>query len=124
MLERMLRAALCSLVLLGASSARADAWLGPDKALHFGVSAALARASYDGASLALDAPPKRAAVAATVALSLGAAKELYDLSGRGDPSAKDLAWDAAGTAVGVGLSLALDWALRDDRSWLSVLRAR
>lgn len=117
-----MRLLLLLAVSLAALPARADdRWLGPDKALHFGVSVALARASYDGASIALDSPRQRAAVAATVAFSAGAAKELYDLSGRGDPSLKDLAWDAAGCAVGVGLSLALDWALRDERSWRSLL---
>jgi putative lipoprotein len=90
-----------------------DAWLGPDKALHFGVSAGLAAGGYALSSLVLEKPWQRASAGAGFALSAGVAKELWDLSGRGDPSFKDLAWDGVGTAVGVGLALALDvWVFR------------
>jgi hypothetical protein len=53
----------------------------------------------------------RALIGATTALSLGIGKELYDATGRGDPSFRDLTWDVIGTAVGVGLSLGVDLLL-------------
>jgi putative lipoprotein len=95
----------CSAV---APSARADEWWAEDKALHFGVSAGLGAGGYALASLHWDRPWQRALVGATFSLSLGAAKELWDLSGHGDPSWKDLAWDGIGTSVGVGLALGVD----------------
>jgi hypothetical protein len=53
----------------------------------------------------------RALAGAGLALSAGVAKELWDLSGHGDPSWKDLAWDGMGTGVGVGLALGVDLLL-------------
>jgi hypothetical protein len=44
-------------------------------------------------------------------MGAGVAKELWDLSGRGDPSWKDLAWDGVGTAAG----LVTAWCF--DRWW-------
>jgi putative lipoprotein len=59
-------------------------------------------------------PWQRALAGATLSLSAGVAKELWDLSGRGDPSLKDLAWDGIGTGVGVALAAAVDiWLIRD-----------
>ena len=86
----------------------ADRWWGEDKALHFGLSAGLAAGGYGAASLFLDERWQRAAVGAGFALSLGAAKEVHDASSGGDASAKDLTWDVAGTAVGIGLALLVD----------------
>jgi putative lipoprotein len=91
--------------------AEEDAWLGADKALHFGVSAALAGAGYATSSLVLEPHWERAAAGAGFSLALGGAKELYDLTGDGDPSWKDFTWDVAGTAFGIGLSLLVDAAL-------------
>lgn len=98
-------------VLLRVREARAadpDPWLGPDKALHFGVSVGLAGGGYALSALALERPWQRAAAGAGFSLTLGAGKELYDLSGHGDPSWKDFTWDVAGTAVGVGIALLVD----------------
>jgi putative lipoprotein len=89
-----------------------DPWLGRDKALHFGVSSAIASGSYAGTALLLDPPWQRALVAAGFTLSVGAGKELYDATGHGDASWRDFTWDALGCAVGVGVALLIDLALR------------
>ncbi|HEX4341042.1 MAG TPA: hypothetical protein VH062_34270 [Polyangiaceae bacterium] len=101
-------------LLFGVSTAHAadpDPWLGQDKAIHFGVSAALAASAYGVSSLFLDRPWQRSVAGASFSLTLGAGKELYDLSGHGDPSWKDFTWDVAGTAVGVGIALLIDAAV-------------
>ena len=41
-------------------------------------------------------------------LTLGAGKELWDMTGRGDPSWRDFTWDVLGTAVGVALAVGVD----------------
>jgi uncharacterized protein YfiM (DUF2279 family) len=102
-------------VLLTTGPAVADEWWGRDKALHLGVSAGIAAGAYGVAALAWKEPWKRALVGGGTALFAGAAKETYDGVGPGDPSGRDLAWDAAGTAVGVGLALSID-ALAHRRS--------
>ena len=91
-----------------ARAADEDPWWGHDKALHFGVSAGLGASGYAVSSLALDSRLERAAVGAAFSLTLGAGKELYDLSGGGNASWKDFTWDVAGTSVGVGLALLVD----------------
>jgi uncharacterized protein YfiM (DUF2279 family) len=64
-----------------ARSAFADEFWGPDKALHFGVSAGLGAGGYALASLGWEEPWQRALGGATLSLSAGVAKELWDLSG-------------------------------------------
>lgn len=98
-----------------ALAAEADPWFGRDKALHFGVSALLARSGTDSAAWlpVLERPWQRAAVGGGLALSVGVAKELWDLSGRGDPSLKDLTWDVLGVATGVAVALVVDQWLLD-----------
>ncbi|MCA9674948.1 MAG: hypothetical protein KC464_07940, partial [Myxococcales bacterium] len=91
--------------------ARADDWLGRDKALHFGASATLAVGGYAVSTIWLERHDQRAGAGAAVALSAGVAKELWDATGRGDPSWKDLTWDVVGTVVGVAVSLLVDRAL-------------
>jgi len=88
-----------------------DPWFGRDKALHFGASASIAVIAYGGTSLATDDRPTRVVVAGSVALGAGILKELWDLSGHGDASWRDLTWDVVGTATGVLCAYALDWAL-------------
>ena len=96
------------LVASPASSARADdPWLGPDKALHFSVSAGLALGGYGIAAALIDAEPARAAIAAGFALILGLAKEVYDAGRGGLFSGKDLVWDVLGAGVGT----LLGWAI-------------
>lgn len=91
-----------------------DRWLGPDKALHFGVSAALAAGGYALSVPLTDTEPPRLIVGASLALGAGIAKELYDWSGRGDASFRDLAWDVLGTVTGLLIAWGLDRLL--DRS--------
>lgn len=69
-----------------------------------------------GGAYGLSAPTgwphtERLAAAAALSLSVGVAKELYDLSGRGDPEWRDLAWDALGTLTGLALSRGLEWII-------------
>jgi putative lipoprotein len=91
-----------------ARAADDDPWWGRDKALHFGVSAGLGASGYAVSSLAFESRLERAAAGAAFSLTLGAGKELYDLSGGGNASWKDFTWDVAGTSVGVGLALLVD----------------
>ncbi|MCC6555045.1 MAG: hypothetical protein IT372_18920 [Polyangiaceae bacterium] len=109
-----------------------DPWTGTDKALHLGVSAALAGAGYGLGAAATDAAPGRLAIGAALALGAGAAKEALDAGlgaqgapswgarpgapsvGRwlGTPSWRDLLWDAVGSAFGLALALSVDVAAR------------
>jgi putative lipoprotein len=88
-----------------------DPWFGEDKLLHFSASAVAAGLGYGVSSVFVEPRRTRALIGATTALSLGIGKELYDATGRGDPSFRDLTWDVIGTAVGVSLSLGLDLLL-------------
>jgi putative lipoprotein len=101
-------------MLLSTTARAADDWLGPDKAVHFGVSAGLGLGGYAAASPFLEGVPARAIAGSSFSLSLGVAKELYDLSGHGDASWRDLTWDVVGTAVGVGLAVLFDVTLFPD----------
>jgi uncharacterized protein YfiM (DUF2279 family) len=99
---------LAALLSGPAAAQERDPWLGPDKALHFSLSAALAGGGYAlGAALFEEVPP-RLAMGAGLALGLGIAKELYDLTGAGTPSWKDLTWDAIGVATGLAIAWAID----------------
>ena len=101
-------------IALSSKKARAadpDPWFGPDKALHFGVSVGLAAGGYGASAFVLREPWQRAVAGAGFSLTLGAGKELYDLSGHGDPSWRDFTWDVVGTAVGVGIALLIDVAV-------------
>jgi len=101
-----------ALVLCFAAEAHADdEWWARDKALHFGVSGALAAGGYGASSLVFDERWKRATAGATVALSAGIAKEAYDQVDYGGASYKDFVFDVAGTAVGVAAAWLIDWAI-------------
>jgi putative lipoprotein len=89
------------------AAADEDFW-GPDKALHFGVSAGISLGAYGASTLFLEAPWQRALFASAVSLSAGAAKEAWDAMGNGTPSYADFAWDMAGTGVGVSIAFTLD----------------
>ena len=105
-----MRAALAfASVFLVASGANAqDEWLGPDKALHFGVSAGLAIGGY-GLGLALfDCEEPRLVLGASIALTAGVAKEIFDAATDGDPSWRDLTWDLIGTVVGLLIAWSVD----------------
>src|SRR5262249_36604040 len=102
-------------VLLCSVPARAedpDPWFGSDKTLHFGATATAAAAGYGQAALVFDGYVPRAATGAAFGLGLGIGKEVLDAAGLGDASWKDLAWDVAGTAVGVAVALSVDLLVR------------
>lgn len=105
----LLAPATLLLALTGRSAhADPDPWFGRDKALHFGVSAALAAGGYAASSPWLDSRTERAIAGSAFSLTLGASKELWDLAGHGDPSWRDFTWDVVGTAVGVALAVSID----------------
>ena len=88
-----------------------DPWIARDKALHFDASAGLAAVGYAvSAGWLVDARWKAIAVGGGVALAAGAGKELLDATHvfGGDPSWKDFAWDALGTAAGLALAWGVD----------------
>jgi putative lipoprotein len=92
----------------------ADPWISRDKAFHFDVSAGIAAAGYGvSAAWLVDARWKALAIGGGVALAAGAGKEILDATGLfgGDPSWKDLAWDAMGTAVGLAIAWGVDLLL-------------
>ena len=97
-----------SLLANHACASDTDPWLGADKALHLGVSAGLAAGGYAVSSFWLDRRYERALAGGVLSLTLGASKELWDLSGHGDPSWRDFTWDAVGTAVGIALAVGVD----------------
>jgi putative lipoprotein len=89
-----------------------DPWFGPDKALHFAGSFALASGGY---ALGVATTNERwvgVAMGGGIGFGVGALKEGLDATGLGDPSWRDYAWDCAGTLLGLGVSLAFDAALR------------
>jgi putative lipoprotein len=92
-----------------------DPWFGRDKALHFGASAGVAGAGYGLSALGTDDIRIRIAFGAGAGVVVGAVKELVDMTGVGDPSWKDFAWDVIGTAVGVGIAISIDLAVRSLR---------
>jgi len=85
-----------------------DPWFGRDKLLHFGASAEIATNGYTLGAAFWEDRRARLASGAVLALTAGIAKELYDLSGHGDPSWKDLTWDVIGTATGLLISWLVD----------------
>jgi putative lipoprotein len=116
-----------AVVVATAGRARAadpDPFFGPDKALHFAVSAAVAGAGYGATTALTDDRWKAFAVGGGAALALGALKEAYDATGRGDPSWKDFAWDAIGAAVGLAVAWGIDVAVQGKAPPLSATAAR
>jgi putative lipoprotein len=92
-----------------------DDWIAPDKGLHFGLGAGLAAAGYGVASVWLEPRWARASVGFGSAFALGLAKEAWDASGRGDPSARDVTWDLLGALTGTGLAWGIDLAWQRGR---------
>ena len=85
-----------------------DPWFAHDKYLHGSVSAALAIGAYTATAFATPDTKLRLGVGAGFALSVGIAKELWDLQGHGDPSWRDLSWDVMGTVSGLLASWIVD----------------
>jgi putative lipoprotein len=73
-----------------------DGWFGPDKLQHFFMSAFVQSAGY-GVLRRAGADNGSAILGASVATAVaGVGKEIYDRRTKGDFSARDLVWDAAG----------------------------
>lgn len=104
-------AAACLLAPTMARASEEDPWFGEDKLKHFGGSALLAGGGYAIGAAFFDGVPARLATGAGIALGAGVAKEIADLAGAGDPSWRDLAWDVAGTGVGLLLAWGVDAVL-------------
>ena len=92
-----------------------DAWFGRDKALHFGASAVIAGSGYAVGTALFDGRLAPALLGGSVALAAGAAKEGRDALGYGNASWRDFAWDAIGTAFGVGVALGIDLLVRPSK---------
>jgi putative lipoprotein len=111
----MLAFAIAGTMMVSPASALSsddDPWFGRDKALHFGVSAAIASTGYAIGTAVFEQRWKAAALGGGLAVGAGAGKELVDLAGYGDPSWRDFTWDLVGTAVGLGLAFAIDSLVR------------
>jgi uncharacterized protein YfiM (DUF2279 family) len=82
-----------------------DDWFGPDKLLHFLGGFFVTSVGYTFAATALDMEHEQArAFGVGAGVMAGIGKEVWDgLSGRGDPSGKDLFWDGIGIGLGVVL---------------------
>ena len=99
----MIRGLVLVFSLAGQPTARpasaGDRWFASDKVQHFFSTAFVQSISYG--ALRTTGLGHGAALTGASLASAGAAvgKELRDLGGRGDPSVKDLTWDAAGAAA-------------------------
>lgn len=80
-----------------------DPWLAEDKLQHFALSFAATALGYGVARVAIEPRGARAA-AGGAALAAGVAKEVADVRAGTFFSFRDLAWDAAGVAVGLTLA--------------------
>jgi uncharacterized protein YfiM (DUF2279 family) len=81
---------------------------GVDDALHFGVSAGLAAGGYALGAVLFEPTPPRIALGGSIALAVGVAKELFDLTGLGTASWSDIAWDCAGIFMGLVVAWIVD----------------
>ena len=82
-----------------------DRWTGTDKVQHFFTAAFVESASFSLLRLTRLSRTASLVGATAVAGSVSVGKEVYDAKYQGDPSAKDLTWDAAGiVAAGALLS--------------------
>jgi uncharacterized protein YfiM (DUF2279 family) len=79
-----------------------DRWLAEDKLRHFGMYFAATGFAYGGARFLVEPDVARLAAAAA-ALAAGVGKEIHDVRAGYGFSLKDLAWDAAGVALGLAL---------------------
>jgi putative lipoprotein len=96
-------------------AAARDPWWGRDKALHFGATFGLSAAGYACGAALTDEPVVRLGVGASLAMGAGLAKEMFDRTSGGDPSLRDLTWDAVGTATGLFTAWLIDHYLLSGR---------
>lgn len=111
--------AFCTSITLAAAPAYGreppdpDPWFSADKALHFGASAVIAGGGY-GISAPFfhhsRLPPLL--IGAGAGILAGVGKELYDATGAGDPSGKDLVWDGIGITTGLLIAVGIDLLVR------------
>jgi uncharacterized protein YfiM (DUF2279 family) len=101
-----MRGLLLVFSLGSAPHAQADGgWFSADKAKHFLTSAFVQSLGY-GALRGVGVGHKAALIGASVGTAaVGVGKEVYDSRSGGDPSLRDLVWDAAGAGA-VSLLLA------------------
>lgn len=102
----------CALAAPPARAADDDPWFGPDKALHFGVSAGIAAGGYAAGAALFESRGHALLLGGGLAAGAGIAKETADLAGLGDPSWKDLAWDGIGLITGLAVAWGLDLLIR------------
>jgi putative lipoprotein len=101
--------ALVGALIVAAPPASArDLWLARDKALHFGVTFTLAGGGYLAAAPLRQPPVVRLGMVATLVMATGIGKEMRDRTSGGDPSLRDLTWDALGTATGLAVGWLID----------------
>ena len=95
-----MRGLLLVLSLSGSPAAQSgDGWFSADKVKHFLTSAFVQSLAY-GSLRGVGASHGTAMVGATItAAAVGVGKEVYDARTGGDPSVRDLAWDAAGAGA-------------------------
>lgn len=111
----MRRTALALALLTAAAPAHAadpDPFFGPDKALHFTASAAIAAGGYTLGAALFEPRAHALALGAGLSAAAGLAKEGADLAGLGDPSWKDLAWDGIGLVTGLAVAFGVDLLVR------------
>ncbi len=89
-----------------------DRWFGPDKALHFGAAATIAVTGYGAGAAIFESRGYAVLLGAGAATLASVGKETLDLTGYGDPSWKDLAWDGVGTFVGLLVAWSVDCLIR------------
>ena len=90
------------------ADAEPDGWWTADKALHFSACFMFAGDGYATASVLSKQERYRLLAGFGVAFAAGAAKEVYDTSGGGDASWRDLTWDVLGAATGAAISWLID----------------
>lgn len=98
--------------LPAAGRANPDPWFGRDKLLHAVGSFGLSSGGYAVGVATLDRRWAALLFGGGVSLALGGLKEGLDAAGLGQPSARDFVWDVVGTALGLGVSITFDAALR------------
>jgi uncharacterized protein YfiM (DUF2279 family) len=107
-------------VLLSSQAAPAaplrDGWFDQDKRKHFVISLGLAAGGYGAGAVLSRERHVRLITGAGLALGVGLGKEIHDRRQGRLFSFKDLAWDAAGTAAGLGLAWLLDTLLWPERA--------
>lgn len=96
---KRINTAIVAITMLACSAAQADEWNGEDKNLHALGGGVIA--------LAMTAQTGNAYTGFKYGCGAGVAKELFDATGQGEVSAKDLLITCLGASVGAGSGLIL-----------------